>query len=131
MSKNNTQNLRRFNLKLQEMPTQVAAKVAERGAAAITTRAQASYDSGVSVYGEAYPRGLKLFKTGDTRRSMYFKNDDGTKIRCKLGPEYAIYIIHFGILPNGNAALPWTWQKVLREISIQELSASFAKVVAA
>lgn len=131
MSKNNTQNLRNFNKKLANMPTVVAQEVAKRGASAITTRAQAAYDSGVSVYGEAYPAGLTLFRTGDSRGSMIFKADGGTKIRCQLGPYYTKYIIHYGILPNGNAALPFEWQKTLKAISVQEMDAYVAKVVAA
>lgn len=123
MSKNNTQNLRRFNQKLQAMPTEIARIVAARAASAITQRAQSSYDSGVSVYGDARENNVTLYQTGATRDYVVFTSDGGTKIRASLGTPYAKYLIgKYKILPVGNAAMPWQWLKAIKEISLQEMA---------
>lgn len=119
--KGSTQNLRRFNQSLQKMPTQVAQEVAKRGASAITTRAQATFDSGRNVYGDPFPDGVDCYDSGDTRSFLKFTSDGGTKIRASLGTSYAKYLIgKYQILPIGNAQLPVAWLNVLAEITKQE-----------
>lgn len=119
--KGQTQNLRNFNKKLAKMPTEIAAKVADRGAAAITQLARASYDSGRSVYGESFPNGWTLIDKGTTRDKVEYKSDGGTKIRCAINTPYAIYLIRYGVLPNSGAAMPSSWQVKLKQITDEEM----------
>lgn len=119
--KGQTQNLRNFNKKLAAMGKTVAAKVADRGAAAITDLAQASYDSGCSVYGEAFPNGWTLKDKGTTRANVAYKSDGGTKIRCAINTPYVIYLIRYGVLPNSGAAMPVSWQIKLKQITDEEM----------
>lgn len=119
--KGQTQNLRNFNKKLLAMDKTVAAKVADRGAAAITQLARASYDSGRSVYGESFPNGWTLKDSGDTRKFVAYKSDGGTKIRCAINTPYAIYLIRYGVLPNSGAAMPASWQVKLKQITDEEM----------
>lgn len=123
-----TPNLLRLNRRLTTITTEKAAIVARRCAAEITERAQASYDSGQTVYGDARPTGvngdaLTLVRTGDTRNLIRFTSDGGTKIRCSLGGlKYAKYLIgKYKILPIGNAALPWRWIEIIQRIWFEEV----------
>ncbi len=57
---------------------------------------------------------LSLVQTGATRARVVFVAN-GTIVRCVLGTKYARYLIgKYGILPNGNAAIPVEWQDTLQ-----------------
>ena len=106
---------------LAATPISVAHAVAYRGAPVITGMATASFDAGQNVYGDARPSAkgggaLTLLRSGDTRRTVKFVSA-GRTIRCVLGTPYARYLIgKYGILPNGNAAVPATWREGLDRV---------------
>lgn len=119
-----TKNLRLLNKRLQDMSKQAAERIAAKVASALTTRTQAAYDSGVSVYGDARPEGLSLYKTGEVRKAIGFTSV-GTIVRAVLNQPYAKYLIaKYGILPNGNAALPVEWNKAIDTIIKNEFDAA-------
>ena len=115
--KGDTKNLKNFSKKLATMDKTIAIEIAAKAAGTITAMAQSSYDSGASVYGGAYPGGVDLVRTGATRGYVRFSSDGGTKIRCSVNTPYARYLIRYGILPNGSAAIPVTWLAALQRIS--------------
>lgn len=100
------------------MPLSLAHEVAFRAAPVLTTAAAASFDAGRTVYGDARNQGVKggaltLVRSGDTRRTVKFVSN-GRIVRCVLGTPYAKYLIgRYGILPNGNAAMPHAWRTSL------------------
>lgn len=120
--KGDTRTLRNLNKRLTQMPKMLAQQVAREAAQEITALAQASYDSGQTVYGDARPRGvhgneLSLVETGFTRAALRFVSDGGTKIRAALGRPYARFLIgKYRILPIGNAALPFAWAARLKAL---------------
>lgn len=118
-----TKNLRLLNKRLQDMSKQAAERIAAKVASALTTRTQAAYDSGVSVYGDARSKGLSLYKTGAVRSAIGFTSV-GTIVRAVLNQPYAKYLIgKYGILPNGNAALPVEWTSAINAIIKNEFDA--------
>jgi hypothetical protein len=114
-----TENLRRFNKRLTELPRTVAVEAARRAAPVISRYARASFDSGRTVYDSLRPLGshgnaLSLVKTGKARASLLFTSDGGSKIRAVLSAPYVKYLIgKFKILPIGNAAMPMRWRLAL------------------
>jgi hypothetical protein len=117
--KGDISNLRRLKRNLRDMPTTLAASVAQRAAPALTGLAQDAYGGNVSVYGDPRPAGvdgrpLTLERSGATRRTLRF-TATGTIVRCVLGTRYARYLIgKYGILPNGP--LPVAWSRKLGDI---------------
>ena len=112
--------LRTFKQRLRAFPTTLAAEVSKAAAPALTDLATAAYDGGRTVYGDTRPKGvdgqaLDLEETGATRAQMRFVAV-GTIMRCALGPRYSKFLIRYGILPNGNAAVPAVWRAKLDTI---------------
>ncbi len=116
--KGSPQTLKGLANALRAMPKTVAAEVARQGAPAITGLAQAAYDGGTTVYGDARPEGvngpLTLVKSGDARRGVKFVAV-GTQLRCVLGEKYVRYLIgKYRVLPN--IALPSSWKAELNRV---------------
>lgn len=113
--------LKGLNAKIRQMPLSIAHEVAQRSAPVLTGEAQNAYATGRTVYGDARPLGvhgneLTLVRTGLTLSTLRFAAT-GTIVRCVLGPKYARFLIgKYGILPNGNAAIPARWTALLRGI---------------
>ncbi len=109
---------------LRNMPITASARIAARSAPAMTALAEASFDSGQSVYGPARPRGvdgkrLELNRTGKTRGALEFAAT-GRDIRLRRLPEYARFLIgKYDILPNGP--LPVAWRERMTDIAAQVL----------
>lgn len=113
--------------RLREAPLSVAHAVANRGAPALTSRAQAAFASGQDVYGGSRHTGkdgraLTLVKTGAVKSRLGFLGV-GTQIRCDLGTRYARYLIgKYGVLPNSKAAIPAAWAsdllRIVREVRV-------------
>lgn len=109
------------------MPVSLSHAVAARVAPELTTQAQASYDSGRTVYGAPRPvslvdgRPLTLVETGAVRRDMKF-NASGTRVTVTIGPSYARYLIgKYGILPSGDRAdIPAPWVAAIDRIVREE-----------
>lgn len=119
---------------LREMPRVLAHRVAEAVAPKITALAQASFDAGQTVYGEARPLGVRgnrltLVASGTTRGALRFVAT-GRIVRCVLGPRYAKYLVgKYKILPPGDlAALPPAWDQTIgdtaRELAAAHLEAA-------
>ncbi len=110
--------LRTFKQQLREFPLTLAAEVSKAAAPALTDLTTGAYDGGRTVYGDTRPKGvdgqaLDLDATGATRAQIRFVAV-GTIVRCALGTPYAKYLIgRYGILPNGNAAVPAAWRAKL------------------
>lgn len=112
---------------LRKVPVMVAQKVAARAAPILTGLARASFDAGTTVYGDARPTGvdgntLTLRKTGRTAGSLRFVSI-GTITRCALGTPWAKYLIRYGLLPNGKAAIPVSWARALKAEAVRAITA--------
>jgi len=110
--------LRDLKARVLKLPTTVAAAVAKDAAPLLSSLAQASFDAGETVYGDARPEGkrgpVKLYRTGLTRRSLRF-SAEGTKLRAVLSAPYMRFLIgKYRVLPVGErSALPVKWQRAL------------------
>jgi hypothetical protein len=117
-----TENLRRFNNRLADLPRVLAVEAARRAAPIISRYARASFDSGKTAYDSPRPLGshgnmLSLVQSGATRAALQFTSDGGSKIRAVLGTRYAKFLIgKFKILPIGNAAMPMRWRLALNTL---------------
>ena len=100
--------------KLRAYPVTMAQEIAGKAAPALTDLAQASFDGGQNVYGQAIAlRG----KTGDTEAAIRFAVT-GTQIRTPVYPKYFKYLIaKYGVMPNGRAAMPTAWKDKLKTIT--------------
>jgi hypothetical protein len=116
--------LRSLKKALQKLPITASARIAERGAPAVTALARASFDAGRTAYGSARPRGvdgdpLSLEATGATKAALRFIAV-GTTMRTANLPRYARYLIgRYDLLPNGP--LPAAWRDRLQSIAAQVL----------
>jgi hypothetical protein len=116
--------LRAIAKALRKLPITVSANIAARAAPAMSQLAGGAYDSGVTVYGQARPRGvdgqaLSLEKTGASRRAVEFRAT-GRDIRTAPLPRYTRYLIgKYDVLPNGP--LPAAWRERMQAIAVQVL----------
>lgn len=110
--------IRDLQSRLAKVSTVAAQRVAQRGAPRLTGAVQSAFASARTVYGDVRPFGVKgpltLRRTGAIESALRFASV-GTVIRSVLGPKYARYLIRYGILPNGSAAIPASWQATLGE----------------
>ena len=114
---------------LKKLPATVAVAAAPKVAGELTTRARAAFDGGSTVYGDARPSSvnggpLTLVRTGATRAAVRFASA-GSVVRAVLSQKYTRYLIRYGILPNGKAAMPSEWSKATGEIvgrTLQEVA---------
>jgi hypothetical protein len=118
--------LRALRNSIASMPVTLSHAVAARVAPNLTEQAQASYDSGQTVYGAARPLSIKgepltLVETGTVRSQLKF-NALGTKVTVSIGPNYARFLIgKYGILPSGDrAAIPAPWVAAIDRIVREE-----------
>jgi len=119
----NINNLRRLKKQIAELPKKTAERVATKAAAALTTWVRASYDGGVSVYGDARENAVDLVATNKVRNAIGFVAV-GTLVRAVLTQSYARFLIgKYGILPNQDAAMPNSWRTGLDEITKTEVDA--------
>lgn len=114
--------MRRSIARLPEMQQAVA-----RGAApAVTELAVASFDAGVSVFGDAREPlkdgGARTLKKSGALRAMVNFRAQGTKVRCTLSLPYARFHIKHGILPRGGGAIPQSWNATITRIAEREFS---------
>ena len=122
-----TNNLRRINKRLREIPRVSAIEIARRAAPMISRYALASFNAGLNVYDAPRKLGhrgnaLSLVDTGAARSSLLFTSDGGTKIRAVLAKPWVKYIIgKYKILPIGNAAMPMRWQLALNTLVAEVL----------
>lgn len=128
--KGDVSKLTRLAKALKEIPTQVAAKVATAVAPALTDKATAAFDAGVTPYGDAWPLGvdgqtLTLRKTGALERGLRFVAF-GTRVRAVLGVKYAKYYMG-RILPRGGTALPVGWSQSIRATANEEIRAALGR----
>ncbi len=127
--------------------TVFTAKIAASVASALTTLARDAFAAGVSVYddprthhagkgrkfkGRKYhgrkeggkrkgETPLTLVQTGKVRGHVQFKTDGTRRVRAELSTKYARYLIgKYGVLPNGRAAMPSKWSRVVRDITAHE-----------
>lgn len=113
--------IRDLQAKLRTFPITLAQEVAGKAAPALTDLAQATFDGGQNVYGDARPPGvdgqaLTLRKSGEAEAAVSFAAT-GTQVRTPPFPRYMRYLIgRYGILPNGRAAIPAAWRVKLDEI---------------
>lgn len=121
--------LRDFARATRELPHVVRHKVADAAAPLLGTAARASFDAGLTAYDTARPPGengpLSLVKSGATRASLGGRAN-GSLIVMRLGPRYVRYLIRFGILPRGGAAMPARWSKMLRDTAHQTIAKELA-----
>ena len=111
--------------RLAKLP-EVAARVAQRGAPALSARARAAFDAGQGVEGQPFG-GVDLNETGRLRAAALEYTAIGTKIRASVGSvPYAKYHIKRGILPRGGAKLPAAWEAELVAIAQDELAQAVA-----
>ena len=109
---------------LKAAPASIATAVASQAAPVITTFADAAYDSGRTVYGDARKlsvdgRTLKLYRKGKARADLRFVSI-GTDMRCYFKQPYVKYLIgKYTILPSGNQAMPMAWRENLDTITQQ------------
>lgn len=110
---------------LRDLPVLAAQRVAAAVAPRLTALAAASYDGGLTVYGDARPVGvqgnaLDLVQSGSTRGHVRFVAV-GTRVRAALGTRYAKYLIgKYRILPMGRPPAAWTTEidrTVARELA--------------
>jgi len=112
---------------LEKLPETVAQRVAQRSATALTAKAQAAYDGGRNVYGEARKRGedgqeLDLVETTTVRRHVKFEAN-GRVLRAVLPTRYAPYLVgKFRVLPMGE--MPNDWAKTIEKIADEEIQAA-------
>jgi hypothetical protein len=121
----NPQTLREFSKRLRQLPIVLGERIARKAAPVIQAKIQEAYHSGTDVYGVARPAGksgsLDLVQTSATVGSIGVAAL-GTKIRSKLGPRYAKYIVgKYRVLPMG--AIPVSWQEELARITRAEIVA--------
>ena len=104
--------------------------VAQRAAPILSAQLVGSFDAGQTVYGGARPKGrrgpLRLVKTGALRGNLRFI-PRGTRLQCSLGFSYARFLIKFGILPRGGAALPAAWEQAIKDVANAEVSARLGR----
>jgi hypothetical protein len=116
--------LRALAKALRKLPITASARIAARAAPEMSQLAGGAYDTGVTVYNAARPRGtdgsaLSLEQTGATRRAVEFRAT-GRDIRTAPLPRYARYLIgKYDILPNGP--LPAAWRERMTRIAAQVL----------
>lgn len=128
----NPATLRALAKSLQQEPRVLAQRTAARVAPVVSSMAQASYDGGQTVYGDARPAGvtgpLDLYVSGKTRGSLGAVAI-GTIVRFVLSTRAARYLVgKYRILPMG--AMPVQWSRAIGEIARQEAAAYFAKKAA-
>jgi hypothetical protein len=117
--------------KLLRLP-EVAAKVAEKGAARLTQLAQEAFDAGQSVYGGAWQPGLHgdqldLTESGTLKQKATRYVAEGTRIRASVAAvPYSKFHIKRGILPQ-RGKLPAAWDKEISRIAQEELEGALAK----
>ncbi len=115
---------------VKDLPKTVKQDVARQAAPDLTGKAQAAFDSGVTVYGDIRPAGedglpVSLHKSGKLESGLNFKSV-GTIVRAVLAVPYAKYNIRFGILPRGGAKLPVSWSDALEDIVDDTIRSSLA-----
>jgi hypothetical protein len=123
--------LKSFAKKLVAMPREVAIDVATTSAGLITRAAQASFDAGLTAYGDTRPlsptgRAVSLVKTGKARSTaLIFRSDGGTKLRSSIVEKYmGILVGVYKILPIGQGGrLPPSWRRLMDD----EVVAAFAR----
>lgn len=109
---------------LRRLPITSVARIAARGAPAMSELAQDAHSSGKTVYDRPRPlsvdgEALSLERTGDTKRALQFVAT-GRDIRTARLPRYAKYLIgKYDLLPNGP--LPQAWRERLRDIAAEVL----------
>jgi hypothetical protein len=121
--KGNVNDLKKLGQRLNKFPVTLVHNVAQKTAPKLTANATASFNSGLTVYGDARPKGsdgqpLTLRQTGATEATLRF-TAVGTIVRCVLGTPYARYLIgKYKVLPMGG--MPTTWSKQINEIVQKE-----------
>lgn len=105
-------NLARLRSNLRSAPITLAHAVASKAAPVLTGFTQEAQSSQRSVYGEAYPAGVTLERSGATKQTLRF-TASGTVVSCFLGTSYAKYLIRFGLIPNAKAEMPVAWSRAL------------------
>ncbi len=122
--KGNVRTLRSLKRALTNLPITVSARIAARGAPAVTQLAGDAYDSGRTAYDKPRPDGvdghkLSLVKSGASRAAMRFIAT-GRDMRTARLPRYTKYLIgKYNVLPNGP--LPMHWRDTLTSIAADVL----------
>jgi hypothetical protein len=128
--------LRALKKRITKLGVQASTTIAQRAAPELTSRAQADYDGGRTVYGEPRPRGeygpLTLVRTGATRRYLRFAAA-GSIMRVALGTPYAKYLVgKYKILPIGDrTAMPVAWARAIDGIVVSVLDEQWSRSKAA
>lgn len=119
----NSANLRKLATALRQLPKTLAIEVAAAVAPEVTTQAQAAFDGGRNVYGDARPAGadgrtLSLVRTGAARKALVAKSV-GTIVRFTAGTARYIGVLigKYKILPAGGSPMPVAWQDAAGKIA--------------
>lgn len=114
--------LKKFAAKLRELPRVVAIEVATASAPAITAASIETFMSGEDAYGvmwapkEDGTRATLVDSGALSRRLAYVAT--GTKIRCKLGVQYAKYQLgKRPVFPRAGALLPRSYTDAIAEVT--------------
>lgn len=125
MKRSDTSSLSKFSRSLSEMPKNVAIDVAQRAAPIITAFANESFASSSDPYGVPWAPGedgqkITLVDTGDMRRDIRYEAN-GTKLRVKLGQDYAKYQIgKRPVYPKQGGLLPRKYSDALEALVAEE-----------
>lgn len=124
----NPRTLKRFAQSLQQLPTRITSKIAERSAPAITTALQTTFAAGTDPYGQPWAPGadgkpVDLVESGKLRGTLSFY-PIGRRIVAKLGVKYAKFQVgRRRVLPPGGRPLPVAWSEQLAEIANAQIRA--------
>ncbi len=128
--------LTQLGASMRALPRAIQFEAAKAVAPVATELAQAAFNAGQTVYGDARPAGvdgnaLTLVQSGDARRALRFVAD-GTAVRCDLSaaPHLRFLIGKYKVLPNNK--IPFAWRRriseVVQEVARKQVALAFAPV---
>lgn len=124
--------LAKFSSSLRALPTQLALRIADKSAPALTELAMQTFNAGEDSYGVTWEPGaegqhITLRQTGALAKYIRYVAI-GTKLRVALGVAYAKYQVgKRPIFPTQGGLLPLAYSRKLAEIAQREAKAFLAE----
>lgn len=122
----NPQKLRDIGRNLGGIPQVVRNRIAARAAGEITELALASFDAGVTPFGDPWlpgfdGRDVDLVRSGSLRSTLRFIAIGG-RVRCVMGVRHAKYQVGVRrVLPAPGQTMPASWRAAAARISREEI----------
>lgn len=127
--------LRQLERSIRQLPLVVAHEVAAQSASTITALARQTFGAGENAYGDSWEPGedgkrVDLHKSGRLAAGVEYVST-GTKLRARLGPEYARFQVgRRPVFPRGGARLPLAYVQAISAKASAIIRARLGKVAA-